>query len=215
MKLVTTEFKLGGLHEKHVVATWNLGNHLSICFLAQGNKEKPVSRWLVAGLSEYWLPAINIISINQNWCVTLNFKPSWFTWTLLTAYSTAKLTRCKTNNNCNLMFIGPCITVIVEEWKTNLMSLAILFQFLCAQHVSDINISIFRSLWLCRWITTSVVLFSVRCVLEIWCGWVWVVLILQAEAQPVCIKIIPAVQPANWCLEGVTWRQSVIRLNRL
>ena len=37
----------------------------------------------------------------------------------------------------NLMFIGPCIIVIVEEGKTNLMSLAILFQFLCAQHVSD------------------------------------------------------------------------------
>ena len=31
MKLVTTEIKSGGLHEKHVVATWNLGNHLSIC----------------------------------------------------------------------------------------------------------------------------------------------------------------------------------------
>ena len=30
MKLVTTEFKSGGLHEKHVVAAWNLGNHLSI-----------------------------------------------------------------------------------------------------------------------------------------------------------------------------------------
>ena len=28
MKLVTTEFKSGGLHEKHVVATWNLGNRL-------------------------------------------------------------------------------------------------------------------------------------------------------------------------------------------
>jgi len=26
-------------------------------------------------------------------------------------------------------------------------------------------------------------LFSVRCVLEIWCGWVWVVSVLQAEAQ--------------------------------
>ena len=61
------------------------------------------------------------------------------------------------------------------------MSLAILFHFLCAQHVSDINIS-FRSLRLCCWITTSVALFSVRCVLEIWCGWVWVVLVLQAEA---------------------------------
>ena len=31
MKLVTNKFKSGGLHEKHVVATWNLGNHLSIC----------------------------------------------------------------------------------------------------------------------------------------------------------------------------------------
>jgi len=32
MKFVTTKFKSEGLHEKHVVATWNLGNHLSICF---------------------------------------------------------------------------------------------------------------------------------------------------------------------------------------
>jgi len=31
MKSITTEFKAGGLHEKHVEATWNLGNHLSIC----------------------------------------------------------------------------------------------------------------------------------------------------------------------------------------
>ena len=55
---------------------------------------------------------------------------------------------------------------LFDEWKTNLMSLAILFHFLCAQHVSDISISIFRRLRLCWWITTSVVLFSVRCVLE-------------------------------------------------
>jgi len=53
MKLVTTKFKSGGLHEKHVVATWNLGNDLSICFWAQGNQEKPVLRWPVAGSSEY------------------------------------------------------------------------------------------------------------------------------------------------------------------
>ena len=64
------------------------------------------------------------------------------------------------------------------------MSLAILFHFLCAQQVSDINISIIRSLRLCCWITTSVVLFLVHCVLEIWCDWVWVVSVLQAEAQP-------------------------------
>jgi len=53
MKLVTTKFKSGGLHEKHVVATWNVGNRLSICFYVQGKQEKPVSRWPVAGPSEY------------------------------------------------------------------------------------------------------------------------------------------------------------------
>ena len=31
MKLVTTKFKSGGLREKHVVETWNVGNHLSVC----------------------------------------------------------------------------------------------------------------------------------------------------------------------------------------
>jgi len=62
------------------------------------------------------------------------------------------------------------------------MSLAILFHFLCAQHVSDINISIIRSLRLFCWVTTWVVLFLVRCVLEFRCGWVGVVSVLEAEA---------------------------------
>jgi len=75
-------------------------------------------------------------------------------------------------NSVNLMFIGPCIIVIAEEWKTNLMLLAILFHLLCAQNVSDINISIIRSLRLC-WITTSVALFSVRCAFG---ALVWLVL---------------------------------------
>jgi len=62
------------------------------------------------------------------------------------------------------------------------MSLAILFHFLCAQHVSDINISVIRSLRLFCSIATLVVLFLVRCVLEFRCGWVGVVSVLQAEA---------------------------------
>ena len=65
----------------------------------------------------------------------------------------------------NLMFSGPCIIVIVDEWK-NQLDVTCCFYLLCTQHVSDINISIFRSLRLCWWITTSVVLFSVCCVLE-------------------------------------------------
>ena len=59
------------------------------------------------------------------------------------------------------------------------MSLAILFHFLCAQHVSDINISIIRSVRLFCWITTLVVLFLVRCMLEFRCGWIGVVSVLQ------------------------------------
>ena len=62
------------------------------------------------------------------------------------------------------------------------MSHATLFHFLCAQHVSDINISIIRSLRLFCWITTLVVLFLVRCVLEFQYGWVGVVSMLQASA---------------------------------
>ena len=77
------------------------------------------------------------------------------------------------------------------------MSLAILFHFLCAQHVSDINIPNIRNLRLCCWITTSVVLFSVRCVLEFWCGLIWVVPVLQPEAgcASACNKGTTQTQP--------------------
>ena len=91
----------------------------------------------------------------------------------------------------------------VEEWRTNLMSLGILFHCLCVQHVSGINISIFRRLRLCCWVTTLVVLFSVRCLLGIWCGWVWVVSVLQAEASA-CFSL------RNWLhvpmMASRTWR---------
>ena len=72
------------------------------------------------------------------------------------------------------------------------MSLAILFHFLCVQRISDINISIIRSLRLFCWITTLVVLFLVRCVLEFWCGWVGVVSVWQAEA---CHTVTTPTQP--------------------
>jgi hypothetical protein len=51
------KFTSGGLHEKHVVATWKHGNHLSICLKDTGKPRKPVTRWPVAGPSEHWLLA--------------------------------------------------------------------------------------------------------------------------------------------------------------
>jgi len=81
------------------------------------------------------------------------------------------------------------------------MSLAILFYFLCAQHVSDINVSIIRSLRLFCWITTLVALFLVRCVLEFLCCWVGVVSVLQAEAYyaAACNTDITPTQPHRNC----------------
>jgi len=51
--------------------------------------------------------------------------------------------------SCNGCSAERAVSLTVEEQKTNLMSLAVLFHFLRAQHVSDINISIIRSLRLC------------------------------------------------------------------
>ena len=80
MKLVTTKFKSGGLHEKHVVATWNLGNHLSICLQAQGNQEKSVSRWPVTGPSEYWLLANSPASKEKNISTNPQRLCTWTYW---------------------------------------------------------------------------------------------------------------------------------------
>jgi len=62
------------------------------------------------------------------------------------------------------------------------MNLALLFHFFCAQFISEINISIIRSVRLFCPNTTLVVLFLVRCVLEFRCVWFGVVSVLQAEA---------------------------------
>ena len=79
---------------------------------------------------------------------------------------------------------GNCLNLSTSCWriKDQLDVTCILFHFLCAQHVSYTNISIIRSLRLCCWITTLVVIFLVRCVLEIRCGWVEVVPVLLASS---------------------------------
>jgi len=86
---------------------------------------------------------------------------------------------CITHSNGSYVHSTVCHC---DSWriKDQLDVTCCLFYFLYTQHVSNINISIIRSLRLCRWITTLVVLFSFRCVFEIWCSWVWVVSVLQA-----------------------------------
>ena len=62
--------------------------------------------------------------------------------------------------------------------------LLFLFCFLDTQHVSDINMPIFRSLRLCCWTTTLAVLFLDCCVLELGCGSAGVVSGLSAVRIP-------------------------------
>ena len=53
MKLFTNKCKSGGLHEKHVVATWSVGNRLSICFdqvVRNGCSTLDNSHFLVRGV---------------------------------------------------------------------------------------------------------------------------------------------------------------------
>jgi len=85
------------------------------------------------------------------------------------------------------------------------MSLAILFHFLCAQHVSDINISISRSLRLFCWITTLVVLFFVRCVLEFRCGWMMDILMCETCWAHKWNKIASGIKLVFWaCNTDIT-----------
>ena len=53
MKLVTSKFKSGGLHEKHVETTWNVGNHLCFCCQVQST----LDRFLTSPLAKRQRPA--------------------------------------------------------------------------------------------------------------------------------------------------------------
>ena len=96
-----------------------------------------------------------------------------------------------------------CENVCCISWriKDRLDVTCYFISLLMSQHVSDINISIMRSLRLFCWITTLVVLFLVQCVLEIRCGWVWVVSVLQAEA---CNTDTTPTQQAEACNTDTT-----------
>ena len=63
MNLVTNKFKSGGLHEKHVVATWNLRNHLSICWYIY------MYIWCYSWAMSYFVRSHNEV-VNQATCTS-------------------------------------------------------------------------------------------------------------------------------------------------
>ena len=86
---------------------------------------------------------------------------------------------------CEKMKIQWLKLYLKNSWRkintTKCHSLDLLY-FLDTQHVSGINMSIFRSLQLCCWTATLAVLFLDCCVLELGCGSARVLSGLPAEA---------------------------------
>ena len=81
----------------------------------------------------------------------------------------------------------PTVNFLIYGWriiKPTRCHLLYLLCFLDTQHVSGINMSIFRSLRLCCWTTTLAVFFLVCCVLELGCGSARVVSRLPAAWIP-------------------------------
>ena len=74
----------------------------------------------------------------------------------------------------NIMFIGPCIIFISWIKRDQLDVTCFIISLFNAQHVSDVNTSIHRSLRLICWVTSWVVLLRFDmcwCYVVVWFGW--------------------------------------------
>jgi len=112
---------------------------------------------------------------------------SWWWVHVLETCRGRKWTYCKTKILCiKLVNCWDKYTEMHGQRNVkNRCHLFCLLYFLDTQHVSGINMSIFRNLRLYCWNTTLVVLFLDCCVLELGCGSAWVVSRLPTEAQVV------------------------------
>jgi len=96
---------------------------------------------------------------------------------------------CKLEEYCIYRY-GVIVTDrLLKNKKPTWCHLLYLLYFLDTQHVSGINMSIFRSLRLCCWTVKLTVLFLDCCVLELGCGSARVVSGLPAEASATDIHV--------------------------
>ena len=109
-------FKLKSVSFPQLVYTWPADKRLAcwqsvLLGTASGHVNEPweCDHHVQANIRHVYLRT-NVCQLNQSW---------------------------KQYDNSNVYWT--CIIVIADEWKTNLMSLAILFHFLCAQHIEHIR----------------------------------------------------------------------------
>jgi len=115
MKLATTKFKSGGLHEKHVVATWNLGNHFSILILGTGKPTKTcvevAGRIYACAVKPYGTLKVKNALVKYVFAASKStlieclpwLRCRWFSrFSLAGAFSPAM------NSSCPILTISPC-----------------------------------------------------------------------------------------------------------
>jgi hypothetical protein len=143
---IATKFTSGGLHEKHIAATWGLGNHLSIYFYTQENQENPVPRWPVAGLlqllvSEFLCNECSKVLTSKRWTVILDCLSNPIE-TMHTASSTCRNTDTPVRYSnglervlwiCNVLgyWLGDWLMDWLCSWVGDTMSVFELSQFTC------------------------------------------------------------------------------------
>ena len=63
MKLVTTKFRSGGLHEKHVVATWSLGETSQHLLIDTGKPRKTCVELIVTYSRLLYVYAFYVVNV--------------------------------------------------------------------------------------------------------------------------------------------------------
>ena len=111
----------------------------------------------------------------------------------------------------NLMFIGPCIIAIVEEWSTNWMSLAIFYFTYYALNM--FRTLIYPSSGACNCVDELPHRSSCSHFVVCWsfcCGWYLVVFVLQVEAH--FERIISEIKYSKWHQVGFSFLKHLKKL---
>ena len=125
-----------------------------------------VDGWIILGwISRRWdvgmWTGLGWPRIQTRWrtlvSVVMNLRVPWNAGNFLTSCKPVSFSRRTLHHGVSKYTYWTCIIVIVENERPTWCHLKFLFHFLFAQHVSDINISIIRSLRLFYCITTLVV----------------------------------------------------------
>jgi len=120
MKLVTTKFKSGGLHEKHVVESWEPSQHLLI------DTEKPRKTCVEMVVTVLSLGALGLVWYSLSWLSVLSnvFQIDGQVWLLYTLYDT-RWSIYSGLYSCYLWHVREFLMLFLHWFPLNLITLGV------------------------------------------------------------------------------------------